>query len=170
VVDGVVQPLSDHVELHTAKIIDPATASRPTHAFEGQLGNLGELLGYDLESDGLELGPGSQLTVTLYYRAERPAAVNYSRSLQLVSPSLGMAAQNDGYPQGGQNPTRSWVPGEIILDKVSLTVAQEAHPGEYILALSFYDLQNNLQRLSLQDDRGQPVPANQFNLTKLRIR
>jgi hypothetical protein len=95
--------------------------------------------------------------------------VNYTRFVQFLNPQLGMAAQNDGYPQNGQNPSRTWVSGELIVDPVRLAVARDARPGLYDLALGFYDLQNGLKRVPLQDGRGQAVPDNQLRLATLQI-
>jgi hypothetical protein len=64
----------------------------------------------------------------------------------------------DSPPQGGINPTWSWVPGETIVDTVTLQVAEDAPPGEYRLFTGFYDAQANGARLGVQDEAGQPLP------------
>jgi hypothetical protein len=80
-----------------------------------------------------------------------------------------MAAQQDSYPQAGRNPTHTWVAGEVIADPVTLTIAPDARPGEYALAMGFYDLEANQRRLPLRDAQNRPVLDDVFILGKLRV-
>jgi hypothetical protein len=160
---------ANHVVLHEVKVIGDQ-ARVPQHAPGGQIASVATFEGYDLTGNVDVLAPGSVFTVTLYYRAAGPTATSYTRFVQLVDSRLGMAAQNDGSPQDGQNPTQAWVAGELIVDPVRLTVAPDAHSGMYTLTMGFYDLQDNLKRLPLRDSHDRPVPDNQFNLTNLQIR
>ena len=96
-----------------------------------QLGDLATLVGYNLGLPAAGLRAGSQISVTLYYRANAVTDLDLTRFAQLYSPELGMAAQQDSPPAQGGNPTWSWVPGELIADAVVLTVAPEARPGPY---------------------------------------
>jgi hypothetical protein len=116
------------------------------------------LLGYDLDIPREGLHPGTQFQVTLYYRSDAKTDKDYTRFFHLYNPDLGLAAQVDSPPQGGINPTWSWVPGETIVDTVTLQVAEDAPPGEYRLFTGFYDAQANGARLDVQDEAGQSLP------------
>ncbi|MEZ4718081.1 MAG: hypothetical protein R2851_18610 [Caldilineaceae bacterium] len=67
---------------------------------------------------------GDTVAVTLHLQADRTGNADYTRFLQLYDPVLGMAAQADGVPVDGINPTWSWVDGEEIVDTVTLTIAR----------------------------------------------
>ena len=115
-----------------------------------------------------ELVPGAQLTLTLYFHSQQPASVDYTRFVHLYSPALGMAAQSDGVPQGGDNPTGSWVPGETIADQVTLKVDEKAPPGPYVLQIGFYNPAGG-QRVPVQDRAGRPLPDAQVSLATLMV-
>ena len=112
---------------------------------------------------------GSQISLTLYYRANVVTDQNLTRFAQFYSPELGMAAQQDSPPAQGGNPTWSWAPGEIITDHVVLTVAPEAQPGSYELRVGLYDAAASGARLPAYDDKGHPLPDAQIVLTKLDV-
>jgi hypothetical protein len=117
-----------------------------------------QLLGYGLELPEGGLYPGSTFEVTLYYRSDAKPAKDYTRFFHLYSPELGLAAQADSPPQGGVNPTWSWVPGETVIDTVTLQVAETATPADYRLFTGFYDPNAGDVRLGVQDETGQPLP------------
>ena len=117
-----------------------------------------DLLGYALHLPAEGLHPGTSFDVTLYYRSHTKTGTDFTRFFHLYSPELGLAAQADSLPQGGVNPTWSWVPGETIVDTVTLHVAEDAALGEYRLFTGFYDAQAGGVRLGVQDEAGQPLP------------
>ena len=88
--------------------------------------------------------------------------------VQLFSPELGMAAQQDRPAQQGANPTWAWQPDERISDTFTLIVDPAAKPGPYNLQMGLYDLKDGA-RLSVRDRSGQPVPDGQVVLTRLDI-
>jgi hypothetical protein len=141
----------------------------PQHPLSFRVGEVAKVLGYDLDPPDPVLHPGSQFTVTLYYRVARPVSADYTRFLHLTSPDLGTAAQHDAYPANGENPTHSWVPGETIADPVRLTVTEDAKPGAYVLEGGFYDFQSNLARIPLFDEGGRPLPDNTFELGTMTV-
>ena len=114
-------------------------------------------------------GPVSQFSLTLYYRSDAATDQDLTRVCTVLQPELGMAAQQDSPAAQGQNPTWSWVPGEIIADDVVLTVAPEAQTGSYELRVGFYDAAAGGARLPVQDDKGRPLPDAQIVLTKIDV-
>jgi hypothetical protein len=50
-----------------------------------------------------------------------------------------VAAQHDDFPVGGDRPTTSWIPGEIIVDRYDVPIPADLPPGRYTLEVGFYD-------------------------------
>jgi hypothetical protein len=78
------------------------------------------------------------LTLTLTWQAMQPIAEDYTVFVHVLTSGDEKAAQRDSYPCDGECPTRSWLPGEIIVDRHELTLAPEAPPGPYRLAVGLY--------------------------------
>ncbi len=100
------------------------------------LGGEMRLLGYDLDRRALR--PGETSTLTLYWRAQRPMAHNYSISTQLVNEYGVKAAQKDAWPFDGARPTSTWAPGELIAEPRALTIFDDAPPGVYDVYIAVY--------------------------------
>lgn len=142
---------------------------KPQQPLDITLHNLGALIGYDLSLDSPTVRAGEQFTVTLYYRSDHSTRTNYTRFLHLFSDELGMAAQQDGLPQQGVNPTTVWRMGEIIADPVTLTVPPVTAAGVYTLYTGLYDAQAGGERLPLTS-RGEPLADNRAVLTQVTVR
>jgi len=97
----------------------------------------GELVGADLAA--LELRPGDDLDVTLYWRALGPAEADYTVFVHLVDPDNGILAQSDAWPDGGVAPTTTWSEGEVIVDRHVLRVPEAVLAGDYELYVGMYD-------------------------------
>jgi len=97
----------------------------------------GELVGADLAA--LELRPGDDLDITLYWRALGPAEADYSVFVHLVAPDNGILAQSDARPDGGVAPTTTWSDGEVIVDRHVLRVPEAVPAGDYELYVGMYD-------------------------------
>ena len=61
-------------------------------------------------------------------------------------------AQHDSLPQGGEAPTTTWLPGEVISDMHLLTLPSSLSAGEYILVVGIYDARD-MKRLPTADGR-----------------
>jgi hypothetical protein len=99
----------------------------------------------------------------------KPTPVNYTRFVHVHKEGVGMAAQDDGLPQHGDNPTFAWTPGEVVRDEVALTIAADAAPGDYSLRIGFYDPQSGA-RMAARDAGGQALPDDEISLTGLTVR
>lgn len=116
------------------------------------------LLGYDLNaagvtSRGCPLAPGQSFTLTLYWRAEATAGISYVVFVHLLDEAEHIYAQSDRVPVAGTRPTTGWLPGEVIHDAYTLTLASDAPPGRYVLEVGMYDPTNG-ERLRVLDERG----------------
>ncbi len=142
----VVQRLADS---EMAAIFDQ-TLSQPTLAQSGRVANptmertlnfrLGEnieLIGYTLHNQ--RVAPGSDLLVTLYWRAQTPITERYTGFVQLINPDdAHKAGQQDGEPVCGKYPTVDWQPGEIIADRYHVPIDPAAPHGTYGLLVGMY--------------------------------
>ena len=152
----------------------PTALSTPANF---QFDGLGHLIGYDLSTPDT-VTAGSSLTLTVQYEAAKTlplckgeqigCAPRYIRTAQLYNPVLGMAAQQDGEPRAGQNPTWAWLPGEIVQETVTLTLAQNVQPGDYTLFLAFYTPDGS-RRVPATDEQGEPLPDQLVPLTTVRV-
>jgi hypothetical protein len=131
--------------------IDESSYSQPLNAAIGQ--DI-RLLGYDLEPS--QVRPGETIELTLYWEAQEKPSDDYTVFTHLMGPFDGLWGQTDSQPQGGMYPTYLWDEGERIQDHYTLTVAPDAPPGDYQIALGMYTLAT-LERLPIIDQQGLPA-------------
>jgi hypothetical protein len=162
------QSLGNSYRLPPLKVVSSNPAPRPQHPVSARLGDIAILEGYDLLLPQNGLRPGSQFTLTLYYRSEAPTEVGYTQFVHLYDPDLGMAAQWDAPPRNGGNPTWSWAPGEVISDTAALRVADDVKPGSYVLQAGLYDPGDGA-RLPVWDRTGNPLANDAAVLMTLQI-
>ena len=159
--------LGSQATLGPVKIVSEATGE-PQTPQQVRFGDVAALRGYTLDAPA-SLTPGVTFTVTLFYRANGPAPLDYTQFLHLYDPALGMAAQRDQQPLSGGNPTTAWVQGETIAEPIVLTVAPEAASGSYRLLLGWYDAQANFTRIPLSNGEGAPIADNQAMLAEIKV-
>ena len=85
----------------------------------------------------LTLSPGDELAVTLIWAAAGDVPDDYVVFVHLLSDSGQLLAQHDGVPLFGTRPTSTWQPGEQLLDRHVLTLADElsAQPARLVAGL-----------------------------------
>jgi hypothetical protein len=118
------------------------------------LGGIIRLLGYDLSPERIQVG--GKLQVTLYWQAVNTPDRDYTVFVHLLDPTGRISTQHDGTPDDGASPTLGWLPGEVIVDRHTLSLDQDMMPGEYRLEIGLYDAET-LERLEITDGEGQPV-------------
>jgi 4-amino-4-deoxy-L-arabinose transferase-like glycosyltransferase len=147
----------DAVALRTVQAVGRKhvyTTPSPSHPAAARLGDVAELLGYDLET--AESRPGGTLRLVLYWRALQSTDISFTVFVHLVDSQGRSVGQQDTLPAGGTAPTVTWLPGEIIVDLHELTVRPEAIPGEYTIIIGLYDAVTGA-RLPAYDAAGQPM-------------
>lgn len=162
--------LGDSYRLPAIKVLNNPSAPEPEFPIEARLGPEIGLSGYDLDLPQAEIWPGDSFTVTLHFESQSPTNRDLIRFVHLYDPDLGMAAQMDSQPgEGSSNPTWAWVPGETIVDRVVLTVSDDAAPGKYSLLTGFYDRSDGT-RLPFTDQAGTPLRDGLVRLTEVEVK
>jgi hypothetical protein len=92
-----------------------------------------------------QIVPPSEITPTvtliLTWQAIEPVAQDYTVFVHLLAGTT-KVAQLDSRPCGGECPTDSWQPGEIIVDRYPLALPEEAPAGPYRVAAGLYLLES----------------------------
>lgn len=82
--------------------------------------------------------PGDTLNVLLWWSAADVPREDLTVSVFLLGPEGVLRAQHDGYPAGGQRPTSTWQPGEIIFDAHAIALPGDLPPGTYHVGVKLY--------------------------------
>ncbi|MDY7039943.1 MAG: hypothetical protein SVX38_03690, partial [Chloroflexota bacterium] len=142
--------LAFHVPAGTAAQVNPQYPRQVT--WDEKI----RLLGYDLE--GTEYAAGSEIDLTLYWQALAPTQLSYTVFAHLLgpyNPATGgpLWAQDDSEPGWRSYPTTIWTPGEIVLDRHTLTIPADTPPGVYEIEVGWYYWVTQ-ERLLVQDGAG----------------
>lgn len=95
------------------------------------------------------LQAGDIVPVTLFWRTAEPLPLRYKVFLHLVDEAGRVVAQRDSEPGGGLQPTTTWLPGTVVVDKHGVLLPGTLPPGEYELLVGLYDAADAEARLPL---------------------
>ena len=112
------------------------------------------LLGYRL--DNHTYSAGDTIELTLFYRTVQDMDQRYTAFVHLLGPENPTSgrtlwAQNDSEPCHSFYPTSSWKEGEIVVDRIDLSIPDEAPSSTYRIAMGFYEAWSG-RRLSATGD------------------
>ena len=116
------------------------------------LANKVTLIGYKV--DEAELGPGDEIRLTLYWRAEGEMDTDYTVFTHLIDEEGNVWGQMDSQPLQGDYPTSFWDIGEVIEDEYILAINEDAPAGLYRLEVGMYELATE-QRLPVLNADGE---------------
>jgi hypothetical protein len=143
-------PLIEREHLYQAPEMD--------HRLEAVFGDQIKLLGYDLDHDA------ASLRLTLHWQAAQPIARDLALFVHLFDPQTEtIATQFDGRPLKGMYPTTEWQLGEVVSDRILLSLT-DVPEGSWRLALGLYDAHGD--RLSIVSRSGEPVPGGRLILNE----
>jgi len=111
------------------------------------LGDEAVLLAYHREGP---LRHGATVHLTLDWQGLRPMETDYTVFVHVVDQDGTIWAQRDSMPVGGERPTSSWQPGELIEDRYELMIDVEGPREGYAVEIGLYD-QRTGTRLPLSD-------------------
>ncbi|MCI0478353.1 MAG: hypothetical protein L0Y55_19095, partial [Anaerolineales bacterium] len=121
-------------------------APTPAHKSGARLGDLAQLVGYDLNYDP------RALRVVLYWHVLASSETSYTVFVHLVDANGATRAQGDQIPGAGAYPTTTWVKGEYLVDVYDISIL----PGDYTIRIGMYDATTGA-RLPAFDANGQPL-------------
>jgi hypothetical protein len=99
---------------------------------------LGPVSVYGLSGPRTGLTPGTDLNLTLVWRANAGLPESYHVFVHLLAPDGSLAAQSDGVPAGWTRRTTGWLPGEYVTDTRGLSLRPDLAPGTYTLWAGMY--------------------------------
>jgi hypothetical protein len=137
------------------------TAAEPHIRLDQPFGDQVTLLGYDLITEN-SAGNTQTLTLIFYWRAEADLSRNYTTFVHLRDSAGQTVTQKDSPPASGRYPTGLWETGEIIVDEVTLSLA-ELPPGQYRPVVGLYEFSTGA-RLTVPG-----VPANELALDPIQL-
>ncbi len=125
----------------------PAVASsHAEHLLDASFGGAVTLNGFDVwpsapASSSVELNAkaGQTVALRLYWQALGPIGTDYKVFVHIADGRGLTIGQHDHMPADWTRPTSALLPGEIVLDKLDITIALSAPPGEYEVKLGMYD-------------------------------
>jgi len=85
-----------------------------------------------------DVRPGDGLDVTLRWRAIRKPSNDDTVFVHVVGADGTLLGQHDGPPLGGAIPTGTWTPGEVVVDRLVLSLAAGTPPGQYRVEVGLY--------------------------------
>ena len=109
---------------------------RPAHALGTNFDNTFTLLGYDAHISG---SPSSQnLDIILYWRCDRRPAADFTFFVHVIDKHSNIVAQIDRPPLSGDYPTSFWAPGEVIQDRLTVSLPPPGNQGDRGAASQFW--------------------------------
>jgi len=124
------------------------------------------LLGYELREDGAQVG--QDLNVRLYWLATRAMRRDYAFRVSLLGRQGEVIGKVDTYPGDGNYPTRLWLPGEVVSDDYTLSIAREALvPTAGLVRVEVYTWPDR-KHLPLTDTQGRDL-GHDVEVARVRI-
>lgn len=135
---------------------------RPQFPLELRLGSSIALLGYDLPQPAIEAG--GEVSLILYWRCEVPIEESYAVFAHLLDAGEQVRGQRDRVPLNGRAPTSGWVPGQIVVDELTIPVAASVEPGTLRIEVGMYD-PRDMARLPIFDGNDDRLPGDRVLLS-----
>jgi len=117
----------------------PESRANTSHTSGATFGDTIRLVGWDTINDQTAAAPGAAWGLSLLWQALAPPEGDYTVGVYFIDENGQVALQgNDRPPQGGFEPTHSWLPGERIRDNFGFIVPADMPPGEYEVWVALY--------------------------------
>ncbi len=120
------------------------TAPVPAYPLPATFNDEIKLLGYDLEPLG-----GNEFALALVWQALAEPTEDYTVFVHaLALDGTCCPWQSDQMPQQGSYPTSRWLAGEVVIDRYTITLPEDADPGLYPLEIGLF-IPENGRRLTV---------------------
>jgi hypothetical protein len=149
---------AEEINLVSAGRATDVRIGRPTALF-------GDVLALELAASDVQ---SNSLSLTLHWRIQAPATMDYTVFLHLYGPDGQFISQQDGYPIMGLAPFWMWDAGQTLQDKRLLSWPADTPGGEYRVGLGVYDRNSGL-RLPAFGPSGEGLPDDTVILFSLQI-
>jgi mannosyltransferase len=120
---------------------------------DATFGEVLRLRGYRIEST--EVHAGEEIELTEYWQAIADPDRTYAVFNHLIGAGGRVLWQQDSWPQAGRYTTRQWLEGEVVPERYSVTIPEDAPPGEYTLYVGTYSPREPDVRLPASDAQGE---------------
>ena len=132
-----------------------AKGPQPRQSVGANFDGLIKLTGYDASQTG------EFLVLTLFWEAIQAPSADYSVFAHIEGAfggtgPAGIWGQSDGTPACYRRPTKSWLPGDKIIDRHVIWPAPDAPAGNYSLIVGLYQPDTG-ERLPVLDATGAPI-------------
>ncbi|CAG0934594.1 hypothetical protein TFLX_03568 [Thermoflexales bacterium] len=107
-----------------------------------------------------DVSAGQPVTATLYWQAARVPDKDYTVFMQLLDARGQQVANADSMPQANHYPASFWDVNEIVPDAHRLDLPPDLPPGEYRIAVGWYDLATGVRLPANGDPSGAVQIAN----------
>ncbi len=138
----------------------------PRYVVGARVGDVGELLGYDL--DHTLVIPGETINLTLFWQSLGHTEVPYKVFAHLLNREGDIVAQHDAQPCSWSCPTTGWVSEGIIFDEHPIALGSDVQPGKYTLVIGMYNEASG-ERMPVYNAQGEPLPGGIIALGRVRI-
>lgn len=112
------------------------TAPAVQHPVGARLGEVAELLGYDVVEPATA---GDRLSLTLYWRALGPSTTPLTVFVHILDDEDRVRGQVDRMPGDGAYPTTGWMAGEVVSDPYAVPIDATLPAGRYAVEVGLYD-------------------------------
>ena len=121
------------------------------HPMAVNLGGQVRLVGYSLDNPMVEAGDILQLN--LFWEATNVIQRRYKVFTHVIDSSGHLVGQRDAEPCGGRSLTNTWREGQQVLDRYGLPIQPGTPPGEYLIEVGMYSLDDGLRLPIVQNSR-----------------
>jgi arylsulfatase A-like enzyme len=152
--EGYLRLVTEHVSP------SPDAAPRPAHALQGRIGDILEVIGYDLEGSA-QLSPGRGTRVTVHFKVAKPIPEGWRLFFHLDGPAF---YNLDHPPVEGAYPIERWRAGQVIRD--TFTIPNQAlRSGTYRYTVGLWKGQERMPISPASSDDG----ASRLVVTELQV-
>jgi hypothetical protein len=144
----------------------PRTDAGVPNPLHFNFGNRIALIGYDMNRR--TASPGETIHLTLYWKALAKMKENYTVFTHVLGEENRIWAQKDSWPKGGDAPTSTWEPGQMIVDEYELVIYPDTPLGVYDVEIGLY-LAATGERLRIVGQGGRLLD-DRVLLSKIRVK